>query len=174
MRPSSPVSPKPATRIVTHPLSPLAELANGRIYSNSITPVPATRSLTNQFSNAANVSPVITNNCSPSRDLTLSAQSIVDSIANESPVSSPPPDNTDHFDDYDLLDGNDNERARLQKHLKASKALANMNNSADTPPLTLDELVKRRHAERSASSQLSRPCKQIGGKENIAAIEVIK
>ena len=159
---------------MTLPLSPLAEFANGRICSNSSTPVPATRSLTNQFSNVANVSPVITNNCSPSRDRTVSVQSIVDSIANESPVSSPPPDNTDHFDDYDSLDGDDNERARLQKHLKASKALANINNFIDHPPLTLDELVKSRLAERSASAQLSRARKQLGGKENIAAIEVIK
>ena len=62
----------------------------------------------------------------------------------------------------------------MQKQLKASKALANINNLIDHPPLTLDELVKSRLAERSASAQLSRARKQLGGKENIAAIEVIK
>ena len=79
----------------------------------------------------------------------------------------------DHDLDYDNAEGEDDELFHLQKHQKASRALANLANN-DQRANDLDQLANKAINARLASIQLSKPHKleqlSLEGKENIARI----
>ncbi len=185
LRPSSPVNRRPAPR---HALphssrscspvrSPLTQLANGYIDNRATSPIPPLRDLSNQFADFSN-NAVATYDAegSPAKPLcsTPVPYSPTGSFTNALTPSAELPDNTDHLDDYDSLDGDDSELRQIQRHQAASRAVAKMNQPGLAVPMTLDALVQRQLAVRAVSRQLTSDHKQLGDKENVAAIEDIK
>ena len=143
--------------------------------SNDVsTPVPPPKSLSDQFSEFS------TNHIAPTdshvtstQALHLSPYSRTGSFANALTPLTEIPDNTDQPDDYDDADGEECELRRLWHHHRTINTLANLNHPNLPPPLSLDALVQRQIAARSASSSLSvrNRLQLTDGKENTAAIQ---
>ncbi|KAA6416463.1 MAG: hypothetical protein FRX49_13561 [Trebouxia sp. A1-2] len=151
--PSSPVSPKAARHATLSSArsgptradrTPLTGTANGYICSDVSTPLPP-----------------------------LSPYSPTGSFATALTPLTEIPDNTDQPDDYDDADGEECELRRLQHHHRTCNTLANLNQPNLPPALSLDALVQRQIAARSASSNLSvrNRLQLTDGKENTAAIQ---
>jgi len=183
LTPPSPVSPK-AVRHATPSSArssasranrtPLTDTANGYIYNDVSTPVPPPKSLSNQFSDfSTNQTAPNDSHVTPSQALQLSPYSPTGSFANALTPLTEIPDNTDQPDDYDDADGEECELRRLRHHHRTINTLANLNHPNLPPPLSLDALVQRQIAARSASSNLSvrNRLQLTDGKENTAAIQ---
>ena len=154
--------------------TPLRDTANGYISNDVSTPVPPPKSLTNQFSEFStnHIAPNDSHG-TPSDAVQLSPYSPTGSFANALTPLTEIPDNTDQPDDYDDADGEECELRRLRHHYRTINTLANLNQPNLPPPLSLDALVQRQIAARSASSNLSvrNRLQLTDGKENTAAIQ---
>ncbi len=152
----------------------MTDTANGYIYNDVSTPVPPPKSLSNQFSDfSTNQIAPNDSHVTPSQALQLSPYSPTGSFANALTPLTEIPDNTDQPDDYDDADGEECELRRLRHHHRTINTLANLNHPNLPPPLSLDALVQRQIAARSASSNLSvrNRLQLTDGKENTAAIQ---
>ncbi|DBB16072.1 TPA: hypothetical protein ACH3X3_003437 [Trebouxia sp. C0006] len=161
-------TPSRATR------TPLTDTANGYFSNDVSTPVPPPKSLSNQFSEiSTNHIALNDSHITPTQALHLSPYSRTGSFANALTPLTEIPDNTDQPDDYDDADGEECELRRLRHHHRTINILANLNHPNLPPPLSLDALVQRQIAARSASSSLSvrNRLQLTDGKENTAAIQ---
>lgn len=184
--PSSPASPRPADRGVTPSSSQaspsradnpvLTDTANGYIRNNASSQLTAPIGLSNQFSELSPSSFAPTRDTAAYGPLPVTPYSPTGSFANALTPLTEIPDNTDQLDDYDDADGDEGELRRLRQHQKFSNTLVALNEPALPPAMSLDALLQRQYAMRSASSCLSAPrnLQLTDGKENIAAIEGCK
>lgn len=184
--PSSPASPRPANRSVTPSSSQaspsradnpvLTDTANGYIRNHASSPLTAAIGLSNQFCDLSPSSLAPTRVTAASGPLPVTPYSPTGSFANALTPLTEIPDNTDQLDDYDDVDGDEGELRHLRQHQKFSNTIVALNEPALPPAMSLDALLQRQYAVRSASSRLSAPCKLqlTDGKENIAAIERCK
>lgn len=152
----------------------MTDTTNGYIYNGVSTPAPPPKSLSNQFSDfSTNQATPNDSHVTSSQALQLSPYSPTGSFASALTPLTEIPDNTDQPDDYDDADGEECELRRLRHHHRTINTLANLNQPNLPPPLSLDALVQRQIAARSASSSLSvrNRLQLTDGKENTATIQ---